>query len=340
MAMMERRRPSAAATAPAAPAAPAAALAPLQESAPAASSASAAATVAEAKAPAAAEAEDAAAATAPAAAEEMQAAPVPAIAATEANAEAPADTATALEASAPAAAAAEASAAPAAAATAATASGAATAGAAAPRVRRPAGTTLTAKERRDGSMLAELYSIFIATEHLERAFVKSLVSVEDYERNCSQLITQFKTLQNGLRDRYPDLRDFIQEQGLSVPLATERLLGTGVLATALYGTAGTKEKESLACFKASEGFITLSDALKLNLTAVDDLYPLVRDLQASIVSIPNLPPLAGLERVASWLVVLNGLRASDHLDEAQCRQLALDVEQAYTALKGWLQERT
>ena len=66
---------------------------------------------------------------------------------------------------------------------------------------------------------------------------------------------------------------------------------------------------SHAFFQASENFITLLDAVKLNLKAVDELLPLVRDLQASIVSIPNLPPLAGVDRIAGWLVTLNGMRA-------------------------------
>uniref|UniRef100_A0A7S4VUK9 Vacuolar protein sorting-associated protein 28 homolog n=1 Tax=Alexandrium monilatum TaxID=311494 RepID=A0A7S4VUK9_9DINO len=203
-------------------------------------------------------------------------------------------------------------------------------------------TMLTAQERREASTLAELYSILVTTEHLEGAFVRGVISNEEYERNCMQILAQFKTLQNGLRDKCPDIRAFVREQGLHCPLAEERLLGTGVAATALFahGTSATTGKESLACFKASEGFITLSDALKLNLTAVDELLPLVRDLQASIVGIPNLPPLAGIERIAGWLVTLNGMRASEQLSESQCRQLGLDVEQAYTALKNWLQEKT
>jgi len=203
-------------------------------------------------------------------------------------------------------------------------------------------TMLTAQERREANMFAELYSILITTEHLEGAFVRGVISNEEYERNCMQILAQFKTLQNGLRDRCPDIRAFIREQGLHCPLAEERLLGTGVAATALFahGTSTTAGKESLACFKASEGFITLSDALKLNLTAVDELLPLVRDLQASIIGIPNLPPLAGIDRIASWLVTLNGMRASEQLSEGQCRQLGMDVEQAYTALKNWLQEKT
>ncbi|CAJ1398585.1 unnamed protein product [Effrenium voratum] len=210
--------------------------------------------------------------------------------------------------------------------------------AAAAPARRP--TTLSAQERREASKPGELYSIIVASEHLESAFIRGSVSNQDYERECNLLLAQFKTLKTGLKDKCPDIRAFASEHGLHCPLAEERLLGTGVAATALFGGTAEGGKESLACFKASEGFITLLDAVKLNLTAADELLPLVRDLQASIVGIPNLPPLPGLERITGWLVTLNGMRASDQITEAQSRQLALDVEQAYTSLKNWLHEKT
>eukprot|EP00929_Paragymnodinium_shiwhaense_P001655 TRINITY_DN101895_c0_g1_i1.p1 TRINITY_DN101895_c0_g1~~TRINITY_DN101895_c0_g1_i1.p1 ORF type:complete len:343 (+),score=63.60 TRINITY_DN101895_c0_g1_i1:149-1030(+) len=211
--------------------------------------------------------------------------------------------------------------------------------AAAPAVRRP--TTLNASERREAGMLAELYSILVSTEHLEGAFVRGAVSNQDYERHIMQILAQFKTLQNGLRDKCPDVKAFIQDHSIKCPLAEERLLGTGVAATTLYSAGTTASgKESLACFKASENFITLIDALNMKLSSVDELMPLVRDLQASIVSIPNLPKLNGLDRIAGWLVTLNSMKAADRIDEAQSRQLAMDVEQAYTAMKNWLQEKT
>jgi ESCRT-I complex subunit VPS28 len=189
-------------------------------------------------------------------------------------------------------------------------------------------------------MQAEIYSIVRAIEHLEKAYVKGLAPNEDYQRSCQQLLSQYKTLQNGLRDKCPDVRHFAREHGMDCPLAEERI-STGVPATALFSTGATSTgKEALACFKASECFITLSDALKLNLTANDEIMPLVRDLQASIVAIPNLPTLTGLDRIAGWLVTLNSMRASDHLTEDQCRQLALDVEQAYNSMKVWLQDKT
>merc|ERR1712032_1393436 len=134
----------------------------------------------------------------------------------------------------------------------------------------------TPQEKREAGMQAEIYSIVRAIEHLECAYVKSIVPTEDYQRNCQQLLNQYKTLQNGLRDKCPDVRTFTTQHGMHCPLAEERIT-TGVPATALFasGTTGTG-KEALACFN------TLSDALKLNLKANDDVMPLVRDLQAAI----------------------------------------------------------
>merc|ERR1712062_285651 len=124
-------------------------------------------------------------------------------------------------------------------------------------------------------MFAELFSILVTVQHLEVAFIKGVASNEEYERNCNQLIAQFKTLQTALKGSCPDVRAWARAQGLQCPLAEERLLGTGIAATSLLSHAGSATsgsgQESLACFKASEAFITLVDALKLGMTAVDEL---------------------------------------------------------------------
>uniref|UniRef100_A0A7S0ZUP6 Vacuolar protein sorting-associated protein 28 homolog n=1 Tax=Noctiluca scintillans TaxID=2966 RepID=A0A7S0ZUP6_NOCSC len=203
-------------------------------------------------------------------------------------------------------------------------------------LRRKQTVRFTAQERQSVGMLAELYSILVTTEHLESAFIKGVAPNDEYERASLQLIAQFKTLQSGLKDKYPDVRAFAKEHGLKCPLALERLI-TGMPATVL--VRSDTGKESLACFRASEAFITLCDALKLGLTAVDELLPLVRDLQMAIAEIPGLPDLAGVDKVSKWLVTVNAMSAMDVLDEAQCRQLSMDVEQAYTSLKHYLQEK-
>merc|ERR1719240_1369682 len=135
------------------------------------------------------------------------------------------------------------------------------------------------------------------------------------------MLSQFQTLRNALKDKYPDMRMFFKEQNLDCPLATERLLGSGVAATKLYQHQSTDaNKEGLACFKASEAFITCNDALKMGMRAVDEVLPLLRDLQSSLTGISSLPQMVEFEKVTSWLTTLNGMRAADSLDEAQGRQ--------------------
>lgn len=199
-------------------------------------------------------------------------------------------------------------------------------------------TALTPAEKREAGRQAELYALFVATEHLESAFVRGCITTEDYERHIKQLLTQFQTLRSGLRDTYGDLKAWPRQHGLHCPLAVERLLGTGVAATALFG-GGKNTDQAAGCFKASEALITLMDALKLEISAVDELLPMVRDLQASMVGIKDLPQLSGLDRISTWLVTLNNMRASDALDVAQRRQLSLDVETAYASMKQWLEKR-
>jgi hypothetical protein len=46
---------------------------------------------------------------------------------------------------------------------------------------------------------ADLYAIIVATEKLERAYVRDIISAQDYEPACQKLIAQFKTLWGGMR---------------------------------------------------------------------------------------------------------------------------------------------
>jgi len=204
-------------------------------------------------------------------------------------------------------------------------------------------TNLTPAEKRDASLQAELYSILVTMEHLESAFVKGIVPNEEYERHCAQISTQFKTLQSALRDKVPDIKAWVREQGMDLPLSEERLLGTGLAATALHGTVGSDTrsdgKAALAIHSATEQFITLTNALQINYTSCMELLPLIQELQTSIVGIPNLPQISGLERITGWLVTLNNMRAVDTLNDDQIKQLTLDVELAYTAFTNWLRQQ-
>jgi ESCRT-I complex subunit VPS28 len=215
---------------------------------------------------------------------------------------------------------------------------------AAPAIAQPlvarALTNLSPAEKRDASMQAELFSIMVTMEHLEGAFVKNLVSNDVYEEHCRQIVTQFKTLQKALSRQVPDVAEWMQQQGLECPLAKERLLGTGVAATMLHATGSTTtgKEQALAIHSTTEHFITCKDSLDVGYKECLDLLPLIRDLQQSIVSITNMPQLAGMERITNWLVTLNNMRASESLTEDQIKQLKLDLELAYTSFSRWLKQ--
>uniref|UniRef100_A0A0G4I4Y1 Vacuolar protein sorting-associated protein 28 homolog n=1 Tax=Chromera velia CCMP2878 TaxID=1169474 RepID=A0A0G4I4Y1_9ALVE len=202
---------------------------------------------------------------------------------------------------------------------------------------------LDSSEVRDLQHQANMYALIKTVEHLERAFVNGRVSEKDYEEKCFGMIAQFRTLQGALKDKYPDLREFMRENRMDCTLAADRLLGSGLPATRLYASGqGASESDgrqrALQTFRVSGCFITLLDALKLGEKAVDGIQPLVVDLVSKINQISDLPPeLEGVARVKGWVYTLNQMSASDDLSESQLRQVTHDVDLAYSAFENWLQ---
>lgn len=74
--------------------------------------------------------------------------------------------------------------------------------------------------------------------------------------------------------------------------------------------------------------VTLAqDSLKLGMTAVDQIFPLLNDLFESLGKISSLrDDWEGKVKVKSWLGVLTTMKASDELDKDQVRQIAFDLE--------------
>ena len=75
--------------------------------------------------------------------------------------------------------------------------------------------------------------------------------------------------------------------------AKNRLLRSGMPATLEHGDASaTSEKSNNAAVVAQsvQYFITAMDSLKINMTAVDQLHPLLNDLLMSLCKVQQLPP--------------------------------------------------
>jgi ESCRT-I complex subunit VPS28 len=84
-------------------------------------------------------------------------------------------------------------------------------------------------------------------------------------------------------------------------------------------------------------FITIMDKLRLEIKAMDELHPDLRDLMDTMNRLSLLPSdFEGKQKVSDWLTTLSGMQASDELSETQVRQLIFDLESSYNAFNKLL----
>lgn len=86
---------------------------------------------------------------------------------------------------------------------------------------------------------------------------------------------------------------------------------------------------------ATENFITVLDALKLNMLSKDALHPLLAELIQSVNEVTT-HDFEGRGKIISWLIRLNGMRAQEELGEGEARELGFEMEGAYRGFKGTL----
>ena len=86
---------------------------------------------------------------------------------------------------------------------------------------------------------------------------------------------------------------------------------------------------------ASENFITLFDAIKMNMLSKDTLHPiLVETIQA--VNKATDQDFDNKGKIIQWLITLNQMRAAEELSPEQARELQFDMNQAYDGFKSTL----
>nr|CAD7444015.1 unnamed protein product [Timema bartmani] len=84
-------------------------------------------------------------------------------------------------------------------------------------------------------------------------------------------------------------------------------------------------------------FITIMDKLRLDMKAMDELHPDLRDLMDTMNRLSILPSdFEGKEKVSEWLNTLSEMQASDQLSDVQVRQLIFDLESSYNAFNKLL----
>ncbi|KAL3624980.1 hypothetical protein CASFOL_031648 [Castilleja foliolosa] len=195
------------------------------------------------------------------------------------------------------------------------------------------------REREMYENFAELFAIIKATEKLEKAYVRDIISPSDYETECQKLIAHFKTLSSTLKDIVPSVERFHETYKLDCPSALNRLITSGVPATVEHRASFSMSGATSAAIVAEcvQNFITAMDSLKLNMVAVDQVHPLLADLSASINKLSILPPdFEGKTKMREWIARLAKMGAADELTEQQARQLHFDLESSYNSFMAAL----
>ncbi|KAG8217969.1 VPS28 protein-domain-containing protein [Butyriboletus roseoflavus] len=114
---------------------------------------------------------------------------------------------------------------------------------------------------------------------------------------------------------------------MDTPAALHRVK-VGVPATVEHSSeAGPETGKWIA--ETTQNFITFMDALKLRLRAKDQLHPILQELVTGYARFKGSKDWEGRSRMVSWLITLNGMKASEEITEEQSRQLLFDVDHAY-----------
>jgi ESCRT-I complex subunit VPS28 len=188
--------------------------------------------------------------------------------------------------------------------------------------------------------MADLYAVMMATEYLESAFVRDVVSNDVYETECQRLIAQYKVSLAAVSDIVRDPATFMLDNKMHCKRAAIRLIEKGIPATLEHKvTSSNAQTGQLSVLMATQNFITTMDSLKLDMRAVDQLHPYLSDLVDALNKVPQLsaehPAVA---KVKEWLFELNKMRAHDELDDDQARQMTFDLEQAYNTFHSFVRE--
>lgn len=210
----------------------------------------------------------------------------------------------------------------------------------------------TSAERDLYESLAEIYSIILTLDALEKAYLRDSIAESEYTEICDRLLRQYK---NNLADdtvaaAFGDLESFKAEWDLEVPKATERLR-IGLPATvesapaiphrelsqrsANTSSSGPGGVAATFIVSASENFITLFDAVRMNMLSKDTLHPILVETIQAVNKVTDRD-FENKGKIIQWLITLNQMRAAEELSPEQARELQFDLNAAYDGFKSVL----
>lgn len=197
----------------------------------------------------------------------------------------------------------------------------------------------SSKEREAYDNLADLYTIILATEHLERAYARDAITQKEYTTECNKLISQFRLAEKAALGQTMTTETFMALYQMDCPRASERLLKFGV-PEQIKASDDTGHHVAVTVAETVQHFITTMDAVKLEQRAVDELQPLLSDLMHALTRLPETPnDFEPNREIGKWLRTLNAMRAVEQISEDDARQLYLDLDSAYAEFTRYLKNK-
>uniref|UniRef100_A0A069DXC8 Vacuolar protein sorting-associated protein 28 homolog n=2 Tax=Triatominae TaxID=70999 RepID=A0A069DXC8_9HEMI len=190
-----------------------------------------------------------------------------------------------------------------------------------------------AREREKYDNLADLFAVINTLQHLEKAYIRDCVTAKEYTAACSKLLVQYKAAFKQVQSsELPNIDAFVTNYRLDCPAAMERIKEDRPITI-----KDDKGNTSKCIADIVSLFITLMDKLRLEIRAMDELHPDLRDLAETMSRLSLIPAdFEGRTKVNEWLATLDAMHASDELSDQQVRQLIFDLESAYNAFNKLL----
>lgn len=189
-----------------------------------------------------------------------------------------------------------------------------------------------AREREEFDNRANVFALIQTIQALEKAYIKDAVTPADYASQCNILLVQFNAAFKLIKEKFPDVESFTKRYLLDCPAALERIKeGRPLTVKDDRGNVSKSIAEIVSLF------ITVMDRLRLEIKAMDELHPDVKELYETMSRMSSLPSnFEGRVKVKKWLDNLNAMQASDELSEEQVRQMLFDFESAYNDFNRFL----
>uniref|UniRef100_A0A915LE39 Vacuolar protein sorting-associated protein 28 homolog n=1 Tax=Meloidogyne javanica TaxID=6303 RepID=A0A915LE39_MELJA len=177
--------------------------------------------------------------------------------------------------------------------------------------------------------MSELYAMINALECLEKVYSRDYVPSKEYTAECSKLLVQIKValrLVPGM-----SIEEFVRQYRIQCPAALERIREDRPI------TVRDDKGNQLKCIAdIVELFITSLDQLKLNIRAVDELFPNLTELYASINAMSTLPDDFDAKVKVKYWYKLHGMAAHEELSDETARQMIFELEAGYNAFQRFL----